>query len=189
MNKFDTRWLALAIFLAAILLRFVPHWPNFSPVAAMALFVGCYLSSASGLVLAIGAMAISDFVGQRLGIPGITFYSTTTMITVYVALALTAIVGRLLRSRVNAATVSLGAITGTVLFFLSTNFACWLDPIMGYPTTAAGLVQCYVAAIPFAANSLLGDLFYSGLMFGGYAWMTRGLVQSNATEPAMATRR
>ena len=29
-------------------------------------------------------------------------------------------------------------------------------------------MSCYVAAIPFARNTLLGDLFYSGLLFGIY---------------------
>jgi hypothetical protein len=36
-----------------------------------------------------------------------------------------------------------------------------------YPQTPAGLVDCYVAAIPFFQNTLLSNLFYSALLFGG----------------------
>ncbi|MFN3693746.1 MAG: DUF6580 family putative transport protein [Ignavibacterium sp.] len=37
-----------------------------------------------------------------------------------------------------------------------------------YPKNIAGLIECYVAAIPFIQNTLLGDLFFSGIMFGVY---------------------
>ena len=32
-----------------------------------------------------------------------------------------------------------------------------------------GLVACYVAAIPFFQNSLLGNAFYTSVLFGGFA--------------------
>ncbi len=171
MNKVDTRLLAMGFFFLAIVLRFLPHPPNFAPVAAMSLFAGCYLSGGAGIILALGAMAISDFIGHSLGIAGMHFYSSATMLTVYFAIALTALVGRALRGRTRW--VPLAAVTGTAIFFLLTNFACWLDPMMGYPRTLAGLGQCYWAAIPFARNSLLGDLFYSAILFGGYAVCTQ----------------
>ena len=38
-----------------------------------------------------------------------------------------------------------------------------------YPHDAAGLVACYVAAIPFFQNTVPGDLVYSALLFGGFA--------------------
>lgn len=169
MNKVDTRLIALGFFLLAIALRFVPHPPNFAPVAAMSLFAGCYLSGGAGIILALGAMAISDFLGHTLGIAGMHFYSTSTMLTVYVAIAFTALLGRMLRGNVSFVSVPVAAIAGTAIFFLLTNFACWLDPMMGYPRTLAGLGQCYAAAIPFARNTILGDLFYSAVLFGGFA--------------------
>lgn len=171
MNKVDTRLLALGFFFLAIVLRFMPHPPNFAPVAAMSLFAGCYLSGGTGIILALGAMAISDFVGHKMGIAGMHFYSSATMLTVYFAIALTACLGRTLRGRIRY--VPLAAVSGTAIFFLLTNFACWLDPMMGYPRTLTGLGQCYWAAIPFARNSLLGDLFYSAILFGGYAICTQ----------------
>jgi hypothetical protein len=50
-----------------------------------------------------------------------------------------------------------------------------------YARNPSGLLACYVAALPFAGtnapplgffgNQLIGDLFYSGLLFGAYAWL------------------
>ena len=60
---------------------------------------------------------------------------------------------------------SLGA---SVWFFLATNFAHWVFYDM-YAKTAAGLLQCYAAALPFFRYTLAGDLGFACLLFGGYA--------------------
>lgn len=65
-------------------------------------------------------------------------------------------------------------LVGSLLFFLITNFFVWYGDVMGlYPNNFAGLIACYVAALPFLFNSLLGDLFFVGLLFSGYAWYQR----------------
>lgn len=185
MNKADTRLIAIGFLIAAIVMRFVPHPPNCTPIAAMALFAGCYLSGGAGIIFAFGAMAISDLLGHLWGIPGMHFYSASTTLTVYAAVALTALVGQGLKNRVSPITVPAAAIAGTAIFFLMTNFAVWLDPIMGdiYPRTAAGLAQCYIAAVPFARNQLLSDLFFSAVLFGSYAWLV-----SKSASPAVSSR-
>jgi hypothetical protein len=167
MNK-EIRLVALAFFLLAITLRILPLWYNVAPMAALALFAGCYLSGRVGLVLAFGAMAASDCLGHWLEIPSMGFYSRSTMLTVYLALGLTAGIGTMLRGRVNALSVPLASLAGTAVFFLATNFACWLDPMMGYAPDLSGLANCYVQALPFARNTLVGDLFYSAVLFGVY---------------------
>ena len=57
---------------------------------------------------------------------------------------------------------------GAVLFFVLTNFSVWLIGGL-YPRAWAGLVNCFVAAVPFFRNTLLSDLLYSALLFGGLA--------------------
>jgi hypothetical protein len=37
-----------------------------------------------------------------------------------------------------------------------------------YPKTGAGLAECFLAAIPFFHYTLLGDLFYVGVLFGAF---------------------
>ena len=67
----------------------------------------------------------------------------------------------------------LGAsLAGSVVFFLVSNFGVWMGWKM-YPATVGGLIDCYVAALPFFRNTVLGDLAYAGLMFGIYAWVRR----------------
>jgi hypothetical protein len=42
-----------------------------------------------------------------------------------------------------------------------------------YPKTLAGLATCYAAALPFFERTLLGDVFYTAVMFGGFALAER----------------
>ena len=68
--------------------------------------------------------------------------------------------------------VAAGSVASSVLFFIVTNFGTWATGEL-YPPTLAGLTACYVAAIPFFQNTLAGDLFFSALLFGGFALLER----------------
>jgi hypothetical protein len=61
-----------------------------------------------------------------------------------------------------------GTLGASVLFYLITNFGVWIDPVSAYPKNFDGLVQSYIAAIPFFRNTLTGDLVYTGVLFGVY---------------------
>jgi hypothetical protein len=68
--------------------------------------------------------------------------------------------------------IVLAAVTGSVLFFLITNFGVWLTDGL-YPRTLDGLVICYAAAIPFFRHTLAGDAVYTIVLFGGFMLMQR----------------
>ena len=155
-----TRLIALiSAIAAAAALRLVPHPPNFSPIDAMALFSGAYLAKrTTALVAPFAALLISDAV---LG-----FYHG--MATVYAAVALVVMIGWWVSSRRTPVRIAAAAVASSVLFFTITNFGMWLFSGF-YPLTYAGLVACYTAAIPFFQNTIAGDLFYSALLFGGFA--------------------
>jgi hypothetical protein len=73
--------------------------------------------------------------------------------------------GGLLKNRIKPLPV-LGAALGTSLsFFLISNFGVWLAGIL-YPLTWAGLVECYVRALPFLQRGIESDLLFSTLIFG-----------------------
>jgi hypothetical protein len=151
--------------LAAALFRLVPHPPNFSPIAAMALFSGAYFGR-KGLAFAapLGAMLVSDAVlGFHGGMP-----------VVYGSLALIVVLGWLLTAKRSAGRIAAAAVSASVLFYLVTNFGVWALGDM-YPKTLAGLGACYVAALPFFQNSLAGDLVFTALLFGGFALAERWL--------------
>jgi hypothetical protein len=50
---------------------------------------------------------------------------------------------------------------------------------VNYPRTPAGLLACYIAAIPFAKNMLYGNLLFSCVLFGGMEFL-------KARQPALA---
>lgn len=149
----------------AALFRLVPHPPNFSPIAAMALFSGAYMPRrALAFAAPLAALLLSDLV---LGFyPGIAF--------VYLSVALTVLIGWAISSRRSAPRIAGAAIAGSLMFYLLTNFGTWVSTDL-YPRTLEGLAACYVAAIPFFQNTLAGDLLFSALLFGGFALAERAI--------------
>ena len=103
------------------------------------------------------------------------FYDGFQWITsfwLYLAFGLVIGVGHLLlRTSVSPARVIASSLLASAVFFGVSNLFTWLGSPM-YPQTLTGLLSGYVAAIPFFGNTLLGDLLYSGVLFGGYAWMS-----------------
>ncbi|MFD2935235.1 DUF6580 family putative transport protein [Spirosoma flavum] len=150
--------------LATALFRVIPHWYNFTPIAAMALFgAASFERKWLGLAVPLAAMLISDAL--------IGFHSN--MGAVYGSFGLTWLLGLWALQRPTAGRIAAASITSSVLFFLITNFAVWYGSTF-YPQTAAGLMTCYVGGLAFYngtsffLNGLLGDLFFSAVLFGGY---------------------
>ncbi len=152
-----------AIVLAVAFLRLIPHPPNFAPVAALALFAGAHFrDNRMAFLLPLAAMMLSDLL---IGLHG-------QMLVVYGCFAATVGIGMLLRDRIRVVPVAAAAVGSSLLFFAVTNLAVWALDAM-YPLTLEGLVACYVAAIPFLHNTLLGTAFYTALLFGGFALAER----------------
>lgn len=149
--------LTLMVFAAAFV-RLIPHPPNFAPIAAMALFGGAYFNKKSfAFAVPLAAMFLTDAI--------IGFHSG--MWIVYLSFALIVVIGMLMIKKVSVKNVVLASVTASISFFIITNFGVWAFGAM-YPKNIAGLIECYVAAIPFIQNTLIGDLFFSGIMFGAY---------------------
>lgn len=162
----DNRSRLLAILLAilaAAFLRLVPHPPNFGPVGALALFSGAMLGKHwLAFAAPIGALVLSDLV---LG-----FYPE--LLFVYASVVAIVLLGWVVARRRTALTIAAAAVASSILFFAVTNFGVWLMTDY-YSRTLGGLAACYVAAIPFFQNTLASDLFYAGLLFGGFALAER----------------
>ena len=91
----------------------------------------------------------------------------------YLGFGLIILLGFWLRNKVKVGNTVIGAsLAASVLFFLVTNFGSWLaNPL--YTKDLAGLLTAYGAGIPFFWNTLAGDLFFSGVLFGSYAVLSR----------------
>ncbi len=152
-------WLVVGVVFAAALLRIVPHPPNFAPVAAMALFAGAHVDDKRiAFLLPLAVMFLSDIVlGFHAGMP-----------LIYVCMCIAVAIGMQMQKNIGVLTVAGGALASSVIFFVVTNFGVWLSSGM-YPLNAGGLVASYVAAIPFFHYTLGGNLFYAGVLFGGFA--------------------
>lgn len=146
--------------LAVVLIRLFPHLPNFTPVTAIALFGGLYISNKIlAYILPLTIMGLSDLF---LGFSSITFF-------VYFAFMVVSFIG--VKSKKPSLTIVL---LGSVSFFIITNFGVWL---LGYPKTWTGFIECYTLALPFFRNSILGDLFYSGVLIFSFEYIQKRYLQ------------
>ncbi len=155
------------IILAAALSRLLPHPPNATPIAAIALFGGaCFRGRSAAFLVPLAAMVLSDIV---LGLTRYRMYSLFPLqAVVYACFVAETALGRLIANRRSALRIGSMALLGSLLFFVVTNFAVWAGGRM-YPLTGAGLMECYVAAIPFFGYTLLGDAVSVTVLFGGLA--------------------
>jgi hypothetical protein len=128
-----------------------------SPLTGVAIVAGTvFPNPLVAATVPLAGLGISNLV-----LPG---YGTTTggfALAAVVALAFASqvLLGRLARGHRGG--LVLAALAGSLLFFLMTNFAFWLVFTDMYPRTAAGLVSCYVAALPFVRWAPLGDVVWT----------------------------
>lgn len=160
--------LTLIILLTAFS-RIIPHMPNFSPLGAIGLFGAAHFNKKwQAFLIPIAATWLSDlFINNIIYAQ---YYPTFTWFYEgfywqYGSYLLITLLGIFILKKVTPQRVIAGALCSTAIFFLITNFACW----PAYPQTFEGLMQCYAAGIPYLKGTLLGDLFYSGVLFGSFA--------------------
>lgn len=146
----------ISVITFAVLSRFLPHPPNFTPVAAIAL-LSCkgFNNRWIAIIIPMIIMFISDLV---LGLHG-------SIPFVYGAFILISLFGSFVE-KINIGVV----LSSSVIFFLVSNFGVWF---LYYPSTFTDLVTCYTLAIPFFLNTILGDLFFSALMIYSFYYMQK----------------
>ncbi len=176
MNRISTPVVLAFLFgLAAMAVRFSSVPTNFALIGGLSLFCGCYLRGWKAWGIPLGFMAFSDIVGHFSHVSDMGFYHPATMAGVYLGFATMILVGHALRlaeskedQQIGALWVIGGASLGSMAFFLLSNFGSWLDPQSGYALSFSGLVECYVAGLPFHKWTIASDLFSAALFFGTY---------------------
>lgn len=202
---------ALAILAGVLvgLLRLVPHPANFTSMGALGIFSGARLRFWNALLLPLAVMIATDF--ALWGITSDPIYSPfdVSRLFVYPAFLLYVLLGRTLADSRSWLRIGGTAIAGSLLFFFVTNFFEWVfQPLRGdipaeflYGRDLQGLLNCFVAALPFYQSetftlhslmvgnpsfmfygTILGDVFFTMLLFGLYGWLTR---DAAASEPAL----
>jgi hypothetical protein len=155
------------LFLAiALAVRFIPHFMNFSPLGAALLFFGAQRKKeewAPVVCLAIGVdFLLTTFVYH------LPLHWDVIAPLAYYVIAL--FIGSLLKEGLHdgrsALKIAGASIAGSLVFFVTSNFVAWLGLTQMYTRDLSGLLNCYVAAIPFFRGTFVGDFIYSFVMFG-----------------------
>lgn len=139
--------------------RILPHPPNFTPILAVAVFMPTLIKDQEleAIMVTLGAMFIGDL---YWGLHSFMFWTYGSVILAVLFTAL-------------GYNIWVNALTASVVFFVVTNFGVWASGYYGY--TIEGLIACYIAAIPFFTNTLLGTFFYT-VLFKGIEYIQRRLV-------------
>lgn len=170
--------LALSLIAIAVLTRLslnlLPLPPyNFSPIAAIGLF-GAAAFNRKFLALGVpfAALFLSDLFLNNVIYS--EFYSGFTFFTsgwIYAAFGMVVLLGLLfIRNNMKPGSIAMASLAGSLVFFLVTNFSVWYGSTF-YPQNTAGLIACYTAGLPFLGNTVLGDLFFNGVLFGAWFWI------------------
>jgi hypothetical protein len=159
------RFFALVtLIIAAAATRLFPHPPNITSVTAVALFGGAYFADKRlAFLMPLTALFLSDLI---LG-----FYAH--MEIVYLAFLLVVCIGLWLQKHRTVLTIAGASVASSILFFLVTNFVGFHIDGGLYPMTFNGVSESYVAGLPFLRNTLIGDLLYTALLFGGFALLEK----------------
>lgn len=174
--------MAAMIVASAIIMRLVPHIPNFAPITAAALFGAAYLPKKYALIVPLVILAISDYLLLYINpfshpvfnfshLQPVTAIFNGTTAWVWGSFMISALLGLALRNKPN--TTKIGGITilASIQFFVITNFAVWAAG--AYARDISGLWASYIAGLPFLSWTVAGDLFYVTAFFGLYALALR----------------
>ena len=157
---------ALAISIGSIAVRLLPHPANMTPVGATALFGGAKLSRPWNYLIPLLVLFVTDiFLGFHALMPYVygSFALSVFMAEKFLKRSVTT------RKLVTLATVN------SMIFFVVTNFAVWLEGRL-YAPTFGGLLEAYAMGLPFLRNMLIGDIGYTLGIFGLYAWAEKRLL-------------
>jgi hypothetical protein len=148
--------LFLSFVIIGVIGRFVPHFWNMTPVGSLAFLVGAKLGFGWAIALPFSIMAFSD--------PFLGYYSLPIMLSVYSFFILYGISGFILRDNKKIGQNIFAVGLSSFLFFIFTNMAVWYWGTM-YTHNFAGLITSYFMALPFFANQIIGDMFFTSALF------------------------
>ena len=147
----------ISLILILTFARLIPHPPNFTPIIAVAIVSGYFFKNLNLSILTLLiAMLISDlFIG---------FYEN--MIFVYVSLIIITFTFYKISNKINFKNLFIYGFAGSFVFFIVSNFGVWVLGSPGldnlpYEKSLAGLIECYIFAIPFFGNSFLSTLIFA----------------------------
>ena len=149
-----------------------PSIPNFTALGAVALFGAYYLKKTQSIIIPLVILWLSDLILNNVVysqyFDTFSFFGDPWVVAGFVA---TIVMGWYMIKKLSFRSFIGASILGAFVFFLITNFAVWIGSGL-YPKNIDGLISCYIKAIPFFRNALLGNLFFGAILFGSYSFFT-----------------
>jgi hypothetical protein len=150
------------IIVVATLARFIPHAWNFSPVYGALLFGGANMKKRDSILFPAVTLGASDIVLTKFIYH---FNFGWEELFQMAAFASVAMMGWILKKRFSAGRLAFACLAAPTSFYLISDFGVWLG-FNSYPHTWAGLVACYVAAIPYQGRITASTVLFSVILFG-----------------------
>lgn len=161
-------WLLILLAVAA---RLAPHPFNLTPIGALGLFAGAHVRPGLAWLVPLVALVVGDAVTG--------FYDPVITAGVYLGFLAGPLLGYLvLGQRQSVVRVGGAALGSGTVFFLVSNFAMWLSGQSIYSPTLDGLIDCYLNGLSLFGHTLLGDVGYATVLFGGVALVRRASRQT-----------
>ena len=148
----------------AALIHLLPHPFGVSSIGATALYGGAFGDKRTSWLVPLLPL--------NLGLLVTGFFQPVVMLFVFAGYALSTLAGRwFLGVNRGLGQFGLAVTTGALIFYLVSNLSMVLAGY--YPMTVAGLVECYVAGLPYLVLSALADAAYCFVLFGLHAALER----------------
>ena len=180
-EKFNPRILVLLVMMVGVAAMRIPNaaqltlWANFTPIGAMGLFGGAYFTSKwKAYAFPLLTLLISDLIINLFIYDGKYGVMYSKWYIIYGIFALIVFFGKILIKKVTIKNIVLASVIAALSHWLIADFTVWMgggtDLRTMLPLTKnwAGLIQCYAQGFPFMKNFMMGNLVYSGILFGGF---------------------
>lgn len=154
---------------------------NFTVLGALALFVAARVGLLPSVLLTLASFLLSD---------SVMFFQNNyhtdylPSIATYFCFALYGVLGWVfLRNTESPLRIAGATIGAGLIFFVVSNFGSWVIQTEPYGYTLKGLLNCYIAGVPFYRGTLTGDILFTIALFGLYAVLVRVLAPTEHMAP------
>lgn|GEM_PF-521482 len=139
----------LILVMIGVASRLIEHAPNATPIVALSILAGYFCRSWVAYIVPILIIFISNL---WLG-----HYDLELSIAIYGSFCVPVLLSKYSDGFFRA---GLTALLCSCIFFITTNLAVWHGSTF-YSQDLSGLYQCFLAALPFFRNTIVGDLGYT----------------------------
>ena len=166
-----------------ILLRVVDSpITNFSSMVALTLLCGSVTGHRAVILLPLAIRLLTDVLVHLR--TGYGFFPSWPFD--YSAYLLIFMLGRFVPANRYGIVVA-GSVVAVIMYFVLSNLGVWFLWSDTYPRTAAGLVDCFVKALPFARGTIYGNLLIAPIFFVAWNVVTAPVNQMHSEAATVST--